>query len=218
MSYHIIGSMKDIERGVFKLTQTCSLMGEAFEVAGLPPLRRHENGFPAVARTITGQLLSVASATAIWARVEHLVRPFEPEVLLALEETKLRSAGLSNAKVRTLRALATSIVEGETDFSSFETQPENLVREALTGIHGIGPWTADIYVMFCLGREDGFAPGDVALANAVRLLQRADKRPTPRQLEKLALSWSPWRGVAARLLWHYLAVTKKRKTMPLENK
>lgn len=218
MSYHIIRTMEDIERGAQVLADNCPLMREAFEVAGLPALRRHDNDFKSLARTITGQLLSVASASAIWGRVELLVRPFEPQTLLLLDETILRGAGLSNAKVRTLRALATAIIEGDVDFSLFESAEENLVRERLIKVHGIGPWTADIYVMFCLGRMDGFAPGDVALANAVALLQRAAKRPTPSQLEKTSRRWSPHRGVAARMLWHYYAVVKKRKTLPLENK
>lgn len=215
MSYHIIKTMEDIERGVQTLTGTCPLMAEAFAVAGHPPLRRNDNDFSALARIVTGQLLSVASASAIWGRVQQEVQPFEPQVLLALDEQLLTSAGLSNAKVRTLRGIARAIEADEVNFSRFETQDENDVRAELTRVHGIGPWTADVYVMFCLGRADGFAPGDIALANAIGLLQRLDKRPTPRQLEKIAQKWSPWRGVAARLLWHYYGVVKKAPTNPL---
>jgi len=218
MSYLIIKNMEDIEQGVRNLADQCPLMRDAFNTAGLPPLRRHDNSYMSLGRTITGQLLSVASASAIWERVSLLVDPFEPQTLLSVDQTSLRKAGLSNAKVRTLRALATAIIDGEVDLALFEQQSERRVRECLMKVHGIGPWTADIYVMFCLGRVDGFAPGDVALANAVALLQHAAKRPTPAQLEKIANQWQPCRGVAARLLWHYYAVVKARKTMPLDNK
>ena len=212
MSYHIIRSMTDIEQGVGALQDLCPLMKKAHETAGLPPLRRTENCYASLARTITGQLLSVASASAIWKRVELLANPFEPEMILALDDGALKAAGLSGAKTQTLKALANAIVTGEADFARFETQPDNVVRKQLMQVRGIGPWTADIYVMFCLGRRDGFAPGDMALANAVGLLKGSKKRPSPRQLEKIASKWSPWRGVAARLLWHYYGTIKNIKT------
>ena len=187
-------------------------MSKAHKIAGLPPLRRHENSYSSVARIVTGQLLTVASAQAIWARVETLVQPFDPKSVLALDDQLLKKAGLSNAKIRTLKALASAIQQGQIDFVRLATEPEDLVKEQLIEVHGIGPWTADVYVMFCLGRADGFAPGDVALANAVGLLKKSKKRPTPAQLQKIALKWSPWRGVAARLLWHYYGSIKNTKT------
>ena len=216
MSYSIISEEKDIERGVQALCKSCPLMRKAYEVAGLPPLRRHENSFRSLARTITGQLLSVASASAIWSRVVRLVRPFEPQFLLQLDDRRLREAGLSNAKVKTMRALAAALLAGEVDFARFEREDEALVREKLQKIHGIGPWTADIYVMFCLGRADGFACGDVALANAVMSLQGQETRPKPAELAEIARKWSPYRGVAARLLWSYYAATKNIKTSSLD--
>ena len=212
MSYQIISTKKDIERGVQALTISCPLMKEAFEVAGWPPLRRPANDFAALARIITGQLLSVASAAAIWARVEELVQPFEGHMLLSFDDKLLRNAGLSFAKIRTLKALALAIDQGEVDFAGFESRPDDDVRASLIKVHGIGPWTADIYVMFCLGRCDGFAPGDVALANATALLLKLDQRTSPKELAIFAQRWSPWRGVAARLLWHYYAAVKNVKT------
>ena len=212
MSYHIIETREDITLGVNRLVKSCPLMREAHEIAGLPPLRRNENSFKSLSRIITGQLLSVASASAIWARVEQLAQPFDPRAVLSLTDASLKKAGLSNAKIRTIKALATAIVERQFDLNHFATQPDELVREQLMMVHGIGPWTADIYVMFCLGRTDGFAPGDVALANATGLLKKLEKRPTPSQLTLIAQTWSPWRGVAARLLWHYYAVIKNIKT------
>ena len=216
MSYHIISDMEDIERGVLVLVKTCLLMRKAYEVAGLPPLRRSDNNYRSLARIITGQLLSVASARAIWSRVEQLAVPFEPQALLALDEKSLRDAGLSRAKVKTLRELAGALLDGEVDFARFEGEDEQLVRTQLQKVHGIGPWTADIYVMFCLGRADGFACGDVALANAVALLKGEEQRPTLKQLEKISRTWSPNRAIAARLLWTYYAAIKNIKTSPLD--
>ncbi len=212
MSYHIIETSQDIAQGVQGLSASCPLMRTAFETAGLPPLRRHENSYASVARIVTGQLLSVASARAIWARVEALAHPFDPLSVLALDDRQLKKAGLSNAKIRTLKALANATLQGDIDFRRFARQDDDLVRQQLKTVHGIGPWTADIYVMFCLGRADGFAPGDVALANATGLLKKLPKRPTPAQLQEIALTWRPWRGVAARLLWHYYGVVKNIKT------
>ena len=123
---------------------------------------------------------------------------------------------MSGAKVKTMQALANAILAGDVDFVRFENEEAELVRAQLQKVHGIGPWTADIYVMFCLGRADGFAPGDVALANAVAHLAGMSERPTPQQLEKIACKWSPHRGVAARLLWSYYAATKNIKTSPLD--
>ncbi len=201
--------MQDIEQGIAALGKTCPLMRRAFKEAGLPPLRRSANNYAALARTITGQLLSLASADAIWKRLEELVRPFEPQTLLALDDSALLAAGLSRAKVRALRALAQALQQGEIDLAGFERQSGEQIRNSLCKVHGIGPWTADIYVMFCLGDRDGFAAGDIALANALALLTGEDRRPTPRQLEKFARRWQPWRGVAARLLWHYYAMNKQ---------
>ncbi len=212
MSYHIIETSQDIAQGVQHLTTACPLMREAFEIAGQPPLRRNENCYSSVARIVTGQLLSVASARAIWSRVEALNQRFDPQSVLALDQQLLKTAGLSNAKIRTLKALASAVQQGDIDFARFATQSGDLVKEQMMAVHGIGPWTADVYVMFCLGRADTFAPGDIALANAVGLLKKSDKRPTPSQLQKIALKWRPWRGVAARLLWHYYGVVKNTKT------
>ncbi|MCP4936723.1 MAG: DNA-3-methyladenine glycosylase 2 family protein [bacterium] len=212
MSYHIIKTNEDIARAVQNLTASCPLMSEAHKIAGLPPLRHHQNSYSSVARIVTGQLLSVASARAIWMRVEALAQPFDPQNVLALDHQLLKKAGLSNAKIRTLKALASAIQQGAVDFAHLATQENGLVREQMMAVHGIGPWTTDIYIMFCLGRADGFAPGDIALANAVGLLKKSNKRPTPAQLQKMAKKWSPWRGVAARLLWHYYGAIKNTKT------
>lgn len=193
--------------GIKALRRKCDIVRLMHAAAGDPPLRRRPGGFEGLARIIIGQQLSVASSEAIWNRLVALVEPFEPELLGALSDEALRGAGLSNGKVRTLRALAEAIADG-LDLHRLDTLDDEAVREALTQVSGIGPWTSDIYIMFCLGRADGFPPGDLALQVAAQMAMQLDERPTERELLAIAERWRPWRGVAARLLWAYYRVAK----------
>ena len=156
-------------------------MRHAHDLAGAPPLRRRPAGFEGLARIIVGQQLSVASASAIWERTAAVCRPFEPRILLGLDDAQLAQAGLSRPKIRTLRAIAGACRNG-LDLARLEHAPEAEVHAALTEVTGIGPWTADIYIMFCLGRADGWAPGDLALQIAAQrafALARAIATATP---------------------------------------
>ena len=137
-------------------------------------------------------------------------------MLLGHGDEALRAAGLSAGKIRTLRAIAEAANSGALDFPGLvETPDDAAVRAALTGIKGIGPWTADIYAMFCLGRADAWAPGDLALKYAVKDAMRLRKLPDEARMHKLAERWRPWRGVAARLLWAYYAHRKARTVTPV---
>lgn len=168
---------------------------------GDPPLRRYEAGFEGLARIVTGQQLSIASAAAIWSRVHASLQPFTPEALLAASDPRLTGFGLSRAKIRTLRALSGAIASGELELGALACADDAAVRAALTAVSGIGPWTADIYVLFCLGRADAWAAGDLALqVGAARATGEGD-RLNAVELETLAERWRPWRGVAARLIW-----------------
>ena len=183
--------------------------------AGDPPLRRRPAGFEGLARIIVGQQVSVASATAIWTRTLAAVQPFEPGVLLALPENALVDAGLSRAKIRTLRAMAAAACNG-LDLENLAAASDEEVRSALTSVLGIGPWTADIFLMFCLGRADAWAPGDLALQVAAQWAFDLKERPDHERMLAIAERWRPWRSVAARLLWAYYAVMKEqRSTMPV---
>ena len=122
----------------------------------------------------------------------------------------MKGAGLSAAKIATLRALAQAVVEARVDFAGMAGAQEDEVRGQLTAVRGIGPWTADIYLMFCRGDADAFAAGDLALQEAVRMAFKLDKRPNAQELLTIAERWRPWRGVAARLLWGYYKVAKQR--------
>jgi DNA-3-methyladenine glycosylase II len=207
----IIATEADIRDGVRALRRACTVMRRVHDLAGEPPLRRREAGFEGLARIIVGQQLSVASANAIWTRTLQVCTPLAPATLLALEDRQLAKAGLSRPKIRTLRAMAAACADG-LDLARLQAASEAEVHAALTQVTGIGPWTADIYILFCLGRADGWAPGDLALQVAARHAFDLAERPDREEMMALAERWRPWRGVAARLLWAYYAALKAQRT------
>jgi DNA-3-methyladenine glycosylase II len=207
----IIAGEADIRDGVRALRRKCEIMRKVHDVTGDPPLRRRPAGFEGLARIVVGQQLSVASASAIWTRTVEVCRPFEPQSLLALEDAQLAGAGLSRPKIRTLRAVAAACADG-LDLERLDSATDEEVHAALTRVLGIGPWTADVYIMFCLGRADGWASGDLALQIGAQQALGLRKRPDQDRLDRIAERWRPWRGVAARLLWAYYAARKAKKS------
>ncbi|MGQ0673499.1 MAG: DNA-3-methyladenine glycosylase family protein [Hyphomicrobium sp.] len=197
----VIETAADIARGVAVLRRRCPHMRRLHDRGGDPPLRRWRPGFEGLVKIVVGQQLSTASADAIWRRTVATVQPLDPATLLAVGDSVLRAAGLSGPKIRTLRAVAGAIVEGRLDIAQLDRASDTVVREALTAVSGIGPWTSDIYLMFCLGRADSWAPGDLALQLAIQSALSLEARPGPAELERIAERWRPWRAVAARLLW-----------------
>jgi DNA-3-methyladenine glycosylase II len=178
----------------------------ALDLTGPLPLRRQEDGFRALLSAIVSQQVSVASANAIWARMEA-AGLCTPEGMAGASEEALRAAGLSRQKARYGQALAAAGI----DFDGLRGVPDDEVVAVLTAVPGIGRWTAEIYAMFALGRADVFAPGDLALQEAARLLFGMEARPAERGMRAMAEAWSPWRAVAARLLWAYYRVAKERE-------
>jgi DNA-3-methyladenine glycosylase II len=207
----IIVTDDDVRDGVRALRRKCAIMRRVYDVAGHPPLRRRPAGFEGLARIVVGQQLSVASASAIWERTAAVCVPFEPKILLALQDKHLVGVGLSRGKVRTLRAIAAACSDG-LDLTRLEHASEEEIHAALTEVTGIGPWTADIFILFCLGRADGWAPGDLALQVAAQRAFELAERPGKEEMLELAERWRPWRGVAARLLWAYYAALKQQRT------
>lgn len=197
----IIRTDADIRAGVRVLRRNCTHMRRVHDQAGDPPLRRYAPGFEGLARIIVGQQLSIASAEAIWRRVSIAVQPMEAATVSTLTDKQLSAAGLSRAKVRTLRAFAKAVENG-LNLKKLAAEPEGAVHEALTAVHGIGPWTADIFLLFCVGRADAFAAGDLALQIATRNVLGLEERPSREELLAIAERWRPWRGVAARMLWN----------------
>jgi DNA-3-methyladenine glycosylase II len=214
-AHRIIEAEADIRDGVRALRRKCAIMRAVHDLTGDPPLRRRPAGFEGLARIIVGQQLSVASAGAIWGRTIEACRPFEPQALLALEDQHLAGVGLSRSKIRTLRAVSAACGNG-LDLTGLHGATEEEIHAALTEVVGIGPWTADVFIMFCLGRADAWAPGDLALQIAAQKALGLRKRPDHDRMRKIAERWRPWRGVAARLLWAYYAALKaKRSAMPV---
>jgi DNA-3-methyladenine glycosylase II len=207
----IIATDSDVRDGVRALRRKCAIMRRVHDLAGDPPLRRRPAGFEGLARIIVGQQLSVASATAIWGRTSAACTPFEPKVLLALDDKHLAGAGLSRPKIRTLRAIAAACSDG-LDLTRLEHATEEEIHAALTEVTGIGPWTADVFILFCLGRADGWASGDLALQIAAQRAFELAERPGKEEMLEIAERWRPWRGVAARLLWAYYAALKQQRT------
>ena len=180
-----------------------------------PAGRRRSGGGPESAwtRDICGQ--EATSAAAIWERLEARVLPFTPASFLAVPERELRRACLSRVKIATLRGVAQALDEGTFDLDALTHAPEEVIHAKLTALKGIGPWTADIYILFCLARTDAWAPGDLALQYAVRDALRLDARPSLDEMVEIAEAWRPWRGVAARLLWAYYGL-RRRGASPLD--
>lgn len=208
---HKITCDADLEEGMAALRALHPDWAVIIERTGVPPLRRREGGFTGLAAIIVSQQLSVASARAVWARVETVLAPITPERILAATDEEMRLSGLSRPKQRTMRAVAAAIAGGELTLETLETATPEQVHALMTAVSGIGPWTADIYLLFCLGHRDGFAAGDLAIQEAARVAFGLPARPRAAELEALAESWRPWRGVAARLLWAYYAALKSRE-------
>ncbi|APX24296.1 MAG: DNA-3-methyladenine glycosylase 2 family protein [Rhodobacteraceae bacterium] len=178
----------------------------ALELTGPLPLRRRPDGFAQLLSAIVSQQVSVASARAIWARLEAAGMT-TPEAILATDDDGLRALGLSRQKATYARALAGAGI----DFDALRNAPTDEVVSTLVAVKGIGVWTAEIYAMFSLGRADVFAPGDLALQESARLLFELPERPKERAFREMAEPWRPWRAVAARALWAYYHVQKQRE-------
>ncbi|WP_297771907.1 DNA-3-methyladenine glycosylase [uncultured Roseovarius sp.] len=206
MTGRIIEEESDVAEGAAHLAEICPRMRAAYRLTGPLPLRRNPDGFSRLLSAIVSQQVSVASANAIWGRLETAGFT-RPEAVLRVSDEELRAVGLSRQKARYARALA----EADIDYAALRSAPDAEVVETLTQVSGIGVWTAEIYAMFSLGRADVFAPGDLALQEATRLLYELEDRPKERALRQMAEAWSPWRSVAARLLWAYYRVAKDRE-------
>ena len=179
---------------------------DALELTGPLPLRRRRDGFTALLDAIVSQQLSVAAADAIWRKLRAAGLTGPRKIMWASDED-LRACGLSRQKILYARELASSRL----NYRALRQMPSDVVIAELVRIKGIGQWTAEIYAMFSLGRADVFAPGDLALQEAVRILFELGERPSEKALREMAARWSPWRGVAARLLWAYYRVAKERE-------
>ncbi|PWV98070.1 DNA-3-methyladenine glycosylase II [Hoeflea marina] len=210
-----IDSEDDIRDGLEGLLGADPRLARVIDQAGRVPLRRSQPGYAALTEIILGQMVSKASAGALWRKLQLATGGVTPEAILSLDPATARAAGLSAAKAATLDRVARAVVFGGLDLDRLCTVPAPEAMAALTSIKGVGPWTAEVYLLFCAGHVDIFPSGDVALQSAAAHALGLDGRPAPRALALIAEAWSPWRGVAARLLWAYYAAHMRRDAAPL---
>jgi DNA-3-methyladenine glycosylase II len=212
---HFIHTETDLEAATAHLIAADRRLAAARALAGPLPLRRRPGGFAGLASIVVSQQLSTASASAIWGRLAAALDPLDHAAMLKARTPKLRRVGLSMGKIRTLRAIARAIRDGVLDPDKLVDMPADDAHQLLMQVHGIGPWTADIYLLTCLGHADAWPAGDLALQEATRLALALKARPTTKEMGSLAEAWRPWRGVAARLLWTYYRAVKGRSGAPV---
>jgi DNA-3-methyladenine glycosylase II len=204
-----------LKRGLDALARTDPVMRGLAARGIVPALRKRPPGFEGLAWIVVGQQVSTASAAAIWGRLRQVLEPATPDAFLRLSDEDLRAAGLSAGKARTIRAVAREILEGRLPLEGLHEVPADEAHGLLTRVKGIGPWTADIYLLFCLRHPDAFPSGDLAVQEAARLAYGLDARPDAKALAALAERWRPWRGVAAKVLWAYYRAAKAREGSPV---
>ena len=214
---HFLHTDDDLQAGLAQLILADPRLKPVAEKAGAFALRRREAGFPGLCAIVCGQQLSTASAAAIRARLFAAFDPFHHDAVLNARSDKLRRLGLSAPKIKSIREIGKAVAQGRIDLDRIGEMDADAAHAALVALHGIGPWSADIYLLFCLGHSDAFPAGDLAVQEAARIAFGLRKRPDAKALTKLAEAWRPWRGVAAHLLWAYYHAVKKRDVVPVQS-
>ena len=215
MSAHVLQSDADLTAALAILAAADARLAKLINIAGRPALRRRPAGFPGLCAIICAQQLSTASAAAIWGRLAAAFDPFHHDALRRARTAKLARIGLSKPKIKTMKAIGNAMAKGTIDLDALAAMAADDAHGALTALHGVGPWTADIYLLFCLGHADAWPAGDLALQEAARLAFALKRRPLAKEMVKLAEPWRPWRGVAAHLLWNYYRAVKRRDPVPV---
>jgi DNA-3-methyladenine glycosylase II len=215
MTVHL-NTQADLEDAVTALVELDPRLKPVLALTGMPALRRREPGFAGLAAIITGQQLSVASAAAIWGRISAAFDPFHHDAVRRARADRLGRLGLSAAKIKTLKNLARELAAERLNLDVLGEEDADAAHHTLTALHGIGPWTADVYLLFCLGHGDAWPAGDLAVQEAVKVGLGLKTRPTPKQMAPLAEPWRPLRGAAAHLWWAYYRVMKGREGVMAE--
>jgi DNA-3-methyladenine glycosylase II len=210
-----IRTESDLDAALTALTNVDARFAALIASAGRPPLRRRSDGFAGLAATVVSQQLSTASAGAIWARLAAAFDPFEPQAIIRARASKLARLGLSGPKIRALKEIARAVASERLALAALAALEAEAAHAALTAVHGIGPWTADIYLLSCLGHADAWPAGDLALQEAARLAFALPARPSAKEMVALAEIWRPLRAVAARVLWTYYRAVKGREGVPI---
>ena len=213
MTFHL-NTQTDLENAVAALGRRDSRLQPVLQKTGMPRLRRRESGFAGLAAIVVGQQLSIASAAAIWGRLTAAFDPFAPDALLHARPERLRRLGLSAAKIKALKSAAREIASRSLNLESLAERNAEEAHEVLTALPGIGPWTAEVYLLFCLGHGDAWPAGDLGLQEAMRSGLGLKSRPTTREMALLAEPWRPLRGAAAHLWWAYNRALTNRQGAP----
>ncbi|VIO66281.1 DNA-3-methyladenine glycosylase [Bradyrhizobium ivorense] len=201
----------DLDDAIQKLVAQDRRLRPILELTGMPAIRQREPGFAGLAAIICGQQLSTASAAAIWGRVSQAFDPFHHDAIRKARADRLGRLGLSAAKIKTLKHIARELAEERLNLDVLANEEADAAHNTLTALPGIGPWTADVYLLFCLGHGDAWPAGDLAVQEAVKTGLGLKERPTPKQMAPLAEPWRPLRGAAAHLWWAYYRVLRKRE-------
>ncbi|WP_316186178.1 MULTISPECIES: DNA-3-methyladenine glycosylase 2 family protein [unclassified Bradyrhizobium] len=210
MTLHL-DSQAVLEDAIRDLVKQDARLAPVLEATGMPALRRREPGFAGIAHIVCGQQLSTASAAAIWGRLQAAFDPFDADAVRRARADRLGRLGLSAAKIKTLKHIAHELGAGRLNLDVLANEDADAAHATLTALPGIGPWTADVYLLFCLGHGDAWPSGDLAVQEAVKVGLGLATRPTAKQMMPLAEGWRPLRGAAAHLWWSYYRVVKKRE-------
>src|ERR1700738_1203668 len=210
MTIHL-NTQADLEDAIRALVKQDPRLKPVFEIAGMPALRRREPGYAGLAAIVCGQQLSTASAGAIWGRVSAAFDPFHHDALRRPRAAQLARLGLSAAKIKTLKNLARELAAERLNLDVLAEEDADAAHHTLTALHGIGPWTADVYLLFCLGHGDAWPAGDIAVQEAIKVGLGLKERPNAKQMAPIAEPWRPLRGAAAHLWWSYYRAIKKRE-------
>ena len=192
-----------LARGLRNLAARDPDLAQIVENLGPPPMWPRVPGFSTLVLIILEQQVSLASARAAYDRLLAAASPLTPERYLELDDAQLKAIGFSRQKTAYGRYLARAILDGQLDLGALEDMDDAAARSALTQLKGVGPWTADIYLLRALLRPDIWPSGDLALAVAVQEIKGLASRPSPEEMDAQGEHWRPWRAVAARVLWHY---------------
>jgi len=213
---NFLHTQADLDAGLAQLILADPRLKPVAEKAGVFTLRRREGGYAGLCAIVCGQQLSTASAAAIRDRLFAAFDPFHHDTVRTARSDKLKRLGLSAPKIRSIKEIGKAVAKGRIDLTAVGNMDADAAHAALVALHGIGPWSADIYLLFCLGHSDAFPAGDLAVQEAARIAFNLRKRPDAKRLTKLAEAWRPWRGVAAHLFWAYYHAVKKRNVVPVQ--
>lgn len=195
---------KQLTRAVKQLAKSCDVIARAHDHCGVPEWRTRPGGYDGLARIIAYQQLSTKAAATIWGRVEVQLGKVTPTNVLAADIDALRACGLSRPKIAHIRSIAEAVQSGSLNLRRVAKASDEDAQAELVAVKGIGPWTADVYLMFCLGRWDVFPHADIGLSEAYRMITNQRKRHPPKKFLRTGEKWRPYRGVAAHMLWSYI--------------